>query len=582
MHTRISYPFVSIKKRVNILFLLVFIFSLPFNSMASPVADASVLIPITEEVTFWSDYPADELADTITDRMTNSELLAQILMFGWAGSTPSDLLIKWVSDRGLGSVKVYGWNTEDVSGVALSVNKLQRLAENRRFQIPLYTATDQEGGWIRHIKGSTSDTPGNLAIGASGYPIDAYYSGFYIASELRALGINMNFAPAVDLYTNHESSIIGPRSFGEDARNVGILGAAFCAGTMDAGVIPTAKHFPGHGATDADSHGTLPVINIDYETLENRELIPFKFLIKEQIPAIMSGHLSFPQIDTEGSPSSLSRWFMTSLLREELGFEGLIITDDMMMNGATMYAGGLSHAVRLAIQAGNDIIISSTTPDLNEAIWKSNLDLMETSDEFRSIVKKAARHVVYSKLCYFKNDTHVPIYAELSDIDKKIPNEAGTKFFLEQACRSVTLYKKGQFPYKPDETERILLAGQYQSFLDEGKKCYPQAKFIKFDTSLGPNATEWFKEHLMEMSENFDTIVIGVADNATASIAESLKDLGKRVIIISILAPVKVFNYDWADSILMVYSYSPYSFTAAFAALIGDFDPQGHLPMTVD
>lgn len=170
-------------------------------------------------------------------------------MFGWAGAEPSDLLNSWVIDRGLGSVKVFGWNTDDIRLVAKSVKTLQKEAASRRFRIPLFVATDQEGGWIRHVKGETSDTPGNMAIGASGYAFDAYYSGFYINREIRALGINMNFAPTVDLYTNLDSSVIGPRSFGSDPVTVGILGEAFAAGSMDAGVIPTAKHFPGHGDT---------------------------------------------------------------------------------------------------------------------------------------------------------------------------------------------------------------------------------------------------------------------------------------------------------------------------------------------
>ena len=234
---------------------------------------------LPDDIDFWSDYPHDILAQTIVDRMTDEELLSQILMFGWAGAEPSALLNAWVSDRGLGSVKVFGWNTDDIHQVARSVNSLQQRAAARRFKIPLFVATDQEGGWIRHVKGDTTDTPGNMAIGASGYPIDAYYSGYYINREIKALGINMNFAPTVDIYTNLDSSVIGPRSFGSDPQKVGILGEAFAKGSMDAGVIPTAKHFPGHGDTDVDSHGRLPYIDIDFETLMNRELVPFKYLI---------------------------------------------------------------------------------------------------------------------------------------------------------------------------------------------------------------------------------------------------------------------------------------------------------------
>ena len=168
----------------------------------------------SQNITFWSNLPHEQLCDAIISQMSDEELFAQILMFGWAGAEPSPLLLDWIKLRSLGSVKVYGWNTDNIVSVANAVTQTQKLAQENRFQIPLYVATDQEGGWIRHIKGSTSDTPGNLAIGASGYPIDAYLSGYYIAKELRALGINMNFAPTVDLYTSHESTVIGAL-FGE-------------------------------------------------------------------------------------------------------------------------------------------------------------------------------------------------------------------------------------------------------------------------------------------------------------------------------------------------------------------------------
>ena len=158
------------------------------------------------DINFWSDYPNEELADALVARMSDEELYSQILMFGWAGAEPSELLNEWVLARGLGSVKVFGWNTDNTTLVARSVKALQEKAQRRKLQIPLFVATDQEGGWIRHVKGNTSITPGNLAIGASGYPYDAYYSGYYINREIAALGINMNFAPT--------KQPIGPMSCG--------------------------------------------------------------------------------------------------------------------------------------------------------------------------------------------------------------------------------------------------------------------------------------------------------------------------------------------------------------------------------
>ena len=205
-------------------------------------------------------------------------------MFGWAGLDPSPLVLDWVEERSLGNIKIFGWNTDDTFKVAKAITLLQGKAAKNRFGIPLFVATDQEGGWIRHVKGRTSQTPGNLAIGASGLPSDAWYSGYYISRELAALGINLNFAPTVDLYTDHASTVIGTRSFGEDPEGAGILGASFVAGSTAAGVLTTAKHYPGHGDTGMDSHGHMPVIRIDEKRFSNGNSFPSAAWWKPESP----------------------------------------------------------------------------------------------------------------------------------------------------------------------------------------------------------------------------------------------------------------------------------------------------------
>lgn len=532
---------------------------------------------LPENIDFWSDYPSDVLARAIVERMTDSELYSQILMFGWAGAEPSELLYQWV-DRGLGSVKVFGWNTDDIYLVAKSISSLQKRSSNNRFNIPLFVATDQEGGWVRHVKGDTLITPGNMAIGASGYPYDSWYSAYYISKEIKALGINLNFAPTVDLYTNHDSQIIGSRSFGEDPEKSGILGAAFAAGSIAAGVIPTVKHFPGHGDTSVDSHGKLPVIDIDYETFKNRELIPFLYLIKEDVPAVMSGHLSFPNIDKSGAPASLSRYFLTDILRNQLNYDGLIITDDMMMVGATAYAGSLSNAFKMAIEAGNDIILSSTTARLNESLWYKNLDLMATDSSFKEAIKQSAYRVIKTKLDYFKGGNAAPLYPNPDTIDQFVPDKEGEKFFLEQACRSISVYKGESVPLKLAENERVLFVGSLFSFFGESKKRYPNGGEFRFSHETGPNETQWVIDNLPGVAKNFDTIVICVSSDRHEKIANSLKALNKKVIVLSLVHPSTIKSLSWVDTILMGYSASEYTLKALLGVLSGEFEPIGTVP----
>ncbi len=529
-------------------------------------------------VNFWTRMANDELAAKITDEMTDSELLSQTFMFGWAGAEPPELLYQWV-ERGLGSVKVFGWNTDDIYLVSKSIASLQRESAEGRFQIPLFVATDQEGGWIRHVKGDTSITPGNMAIGAGGYPSDSWYTAYYISREIKTLGINMNFAPTVDLFTDHDSSIIGTRSFGDDPDKTGILGAAFVSGSEAAGVLATAKHFPGHGDTSLDSHGKLPVINIDFDTFKNRELTPYLYLIKENVPAVMSGHLSFPLIETSGAPASLSHYFLTDLLRNQLGYKGLIITDDMMMVGATVYAGTMSNAFKMALEAGNDIILSSTTAKLNEALWLKNLELMTTDSTFRERVKDAARRVIKAKLDYFKSGNAAPLYPDTDAIDSHIPDRDGEKFFLEQACRSVTVEKQGSLPLKADKAGRVLLMGSLTSFFKAGKQRYPDAGEFHYTYETGPNETQWVLDNLPGVADGYDTVIICVSSENHVKIANYFRGSGKRVIVLCNMTPTLTDKLQWADSILLGYSWRcDYSLKAMLAAVNGEFVPQGTKP----
>jgi beta-N-acetylhexosaminidase len=408
--------------------------------------------------------------------------------------------------------------------------------------------------------------------------MDAWKSGYYISRELHALGINMNFAPTVDLYTNNASSVIGPRSFGPDADFCGVLGASFAAGSLAAGVLATAKHFPGHGDTDIDSHGGLPVIDIDEDTLTSRELVPFKYLIAEKIPAIMSGHLSFPRIETGGAPASLSKKILTGILREKLGFQGLIITDDMMMNGATGFAGSLSAAFRLAIEAGNDIVISSTTAQWNEALWRQNLQLMETNPEFRERVVAAAKRVLRTKLAYFKGDNSVPLFPDMARLPELLPDREGQQFFLSQACRSITL-GRGSLPFTLPPDAPILFAGQFPAFFTEGSKRYPQAKYYRFNYAPDDRERAAIASYLERLARDYSAVVICVADEASAYFASRLRGLGVKVVVVSVLSPVPAMSLTWADIVLYAYSYSRYSFNAAFGALAGEFTPRGKLPL---
>jgi beta-N-acetylhexosaminidase len=519
--------------------------------------------------------PAD-MAALLVEQLSDEEALGQTFMLGWVGAEPSPLILNWIRERNLGGVKIFGWNTADTKLLAEAVGKLQTEALGTVLKIPLLVATDQEGGLVRHVKGATSETPGNMAIGASGRPMDAYRAGYYIGKELSLLGINMNFAPAVDLYTNRDSVLIGPRSFGSDPVQAGILGAAFMKGLGAAGIIATAKHYPGHGDTDLDSHGVLPRIDISFETLWERELVPYRLLVKEGLPAVMSGHLAFPETPAGDAPASLSSWFLRYLLREKIGYQGLVITDDLMMNGATTFSGSLSRTARDAILAGNDIIMFSKTPGLYDPVWAFLINEMKNDPAFRECVRDAARRVLEVKFRYFRDEKKVPYIPDLKKIDSGIPDPEGSAFFLDLAVRSVTAIpgtEAGSIPLSPAKAGRVLLAGQYGDFFNAGKKAYPGAVSYWYS----PSSTA----DLLYYAGNSDTVIFCLSDEAGVRVLQSLRNLGKRVIVFSVLSPVYLDKLPWAAGAVAVYSYAPESFTAGFSALLGRIPAEGSLPFSI-
>ncbi|MGP1438571.1 MAG: glycoside hydrolase family 3 protein [Treponema sp.] len=525
-------------------------------------------IPIHALPNFYDNEAPSILAEKITNAMTEEELLSQIFMFGWKGDSPDELLFNWIEKRGLGNIKVFGWNTKDSTKLGNAIASLQRSASKGRFNIPLFIATDQEGGLVRHVKGLAMHTPGNLALGASSIYYDAYMTGYYVSMELRTLGININFAPAVDLYTNYNSSVIGIRSFSESPEVAAKLAVAFMKGAKKAGVISTAKHFPGHGDTQHDSHGRLPKIAATRETLFNRELIPFQALIDAGVPTVMTAHINFSSLAEQGEPATFSKYILNNLLRDELGFKGLIITDDIMMNGATSYVGGLAIAIQKAIEAGNNIVESSRTPFLNEDVWRHNIRLMKENEDFYLCVKDSAKRLLTLKLEYFKSNNHVPILPAVQEINQTLPNSKAEDFFIGMAARSITVVRGMEEPYTEYSKDRLLIVSSTPSFLEAGKQRFPKARISNL-------------QNCFDNAQIADTIIFCLEDTHSLSILQNLISIfpRKNYIVVSAMSPTYIQYIPSVENIIATYSNSPFSFLAVFSAIAGDFIPRGKMPL---
>lgn len=524
-------------------------------------------------------------AGRVVAAMSDEAALSQLLFVGYPGERAPTALVAWIRARGLGGVKIFGWSGRDTARLASSIATLQAAALDSRNALPILVATDQEGGWIRHVKGRSSESPGNMAIGATGLDSDAYRSGRYIGRELRTLGITLNFAPVVDIATRPDSSIIGPRAFSDDPQTVARLGAAWAKGLADAGVMATAKHFPGHGATPFDSHGRLPLIDAPRELLDRRELLPFRRLIDEGVPVVMSGHLAVPALSGGMGAVSASRAVMTDLLRGELRFEGVAVTDDMYMNGLSG-ARDIADACVKAILAGNDMVVLSTAPEEDGMVWKTLRAALDSDAAFARRVRESARRVVALKLDRLSPLGRAVLVPDAGRAEGGLPEPGAAEFFADLARRSATLLRgAGALPFAPDR--KPIVAGPFQSFLDAGKASWPGARSFRtvyLATAEERKASlEAFTRELGEARRAGTTdAVLCVAEAAAMEYARAARDAGMRVALVSALSPVFVRGADWAAAIVAVYSHAAPSLRAGVEALAGRFMPAGRLPLSSD
>jgi len=277
--------------------------------------------------------------------------VGQLFMIGFTGTSVTPDLADFLREYQPGGVILFARNLESPAQIVQLTNDLQNLPP----QHPLFIAIDQEGGRVSRLPAGFTIFPSCATVGRCKTTEVAYQVAAATAAELRAVGINMNMAPVLDVDTNPKNPIIGDRAFGPDPARVCELGQATMAGLQEHRVIACGKHFPGHGDTTADSHVELPVVEATRERLEQIELPPFRHAIKHGLLSIMTAHVLYPALDPS-VPATLSSGILNGLLRERLGFNGMIITDDLEMH-AIIDHYGIEDASTMAFQAGADILL---------------------------------------------------------------------------------------------------------------------------------------------------------------------------------------------------------------------------------
>jgi beta-N-acetylhexosaminidase len=327
------------------------------------------------------------------EQMSLGEAVGQMFIVGLGDTEPDYYIDKMIRERNIGGVILFAHNMDGKQQTQTLVYDLQKLAVKTPPSIPLVVAVDQEGGRVAHAPWVTHYPPAE-AVGRNDDPDQARRIAEDIGQQLRTAGINTDLAPVVD---TGFGVAIGDRSFGRDPQLVSRMGSAAVEGFEAAGVASTAKHFPNQGPADVDSHEGLPVVRHDMKKILSYDLPPFKAAVEAGVPLVMVGHLLYPTIDPE-RPASLSPEAM-KLLREEVGFDGLIVTDDLTMEGAKR-GGTVAQAAVKAISAGADMLIISGPPQEQADAYASVVHAVERGRISRERINSSVERILRLKQQY--------------------------------------------------------------------------------------------------------------------------------------------------------------------------------------
>lgn len=329
----------------------------------------------------------------LSDRSLESKV-RQLFIVGFDGTTPTGAVTELV-ETGVGGVIYFARNIDTPEQVSACSRTLQRAADQNDHS-PLFITVDEEGGLVSRLPW-TGRLPSQMAMGAGEDSGLVRRAAAATARELRSIGINVNFSPVLDVNNNPDNPVIGTRSFGEHPERVSDLGVAVARGYEDEGVVACGKHFPGHGDTATDSHLDLPVVGHDRDRINAVELAPFRAAIDTGIGAIMTTHVSFPAFtDDEERPATLSESVLTGLLREELGYKGLIVSDCLEMNAIADTYGTVEGAVQ-AVAAGCDLVTISHTAETQRAAIDAVVDAVRSGSIPESRVDASVRRIRRTK-----------------------------------------------------------------------------------------------------------------------------------------------------------------------------------------
>lgn len=510
-------------------------------------------------------------------RMTLDEKVGQIMIVGFAGPRLTPELSDLVRELHVGGVIVFliNGNIETPEQVSTLTRDLQDVARDDGAP-GLFMAIDQEGGRVSRLRETTGFTeiPGAMALGASGDPENARRAAQLLAREMLAVGLNVDFAPVLDVNNNPANPVIGSRSFGSDPESVAEFGVSFLEGLQGEGVLAFGKHFPGHGDTDVDSHVALPTVPHDRARLESVEFVPFRAAIAAKVAGIMSAHVTFPAIDPSGMPATLSRPVLTDLLRNDLGFDGLIVTDSLEM-GALKTSLGLSpaEAAAAALAAGADLLLFNQGFADHRAAHALIVQKITAGEIPMSRLDDAVLRVLRAKETFGLLAPQSPDPATAANAVFTADHRALADAL---AAKSITLLRDdaGLVPVRPDAHPFVF---EIPAMAGLG------ALLGETAMSIGEQPTHAEIRLAAGLASQGRPVLVGIADvkrNPTQiDLVNALVQTGAPVIVVALREPYDLLAMPAGPTLLATYGSPPPGLRALKAALHGETPITGRLPV---
>ncbi|MEF2965742.1 glycoside hydrolase family 3 N-terminal domain-containing protein [Paenibacillus sp. M1] len=491
-----------------------------------------------------------------------------------------------------GGLILFDKNITDAKQLITFNHQLQQAAGD----IPLFLGIDQEGGVVNRIPGGTN-LPGNMALGATGQPALSKQAGIVTGTELKALGVNLDFAPVLDVNVNPDNPIIGIRSFGADPDLVADFGVQFMKGLEQSGVISAVKHFPGHGDTTVDSHLGLPVVTHDKQRLEAIELKPFRAAVQNGAGMVMSSHIAFPALDDtkmkskkDGSsvllPATLSSKIMTGLLREELGFDGVIVTDAFTMNGIAEHFGE-EEAVRLAVKAGVDIILMpQDIPGAHQAIVQA----VKNGEIDKARIDASVTRILELKQEYGLFETQEGLQAKLQRADKIIGSKEHREVEQGIAEQAITelVNNRDSLPLRLSDGDTVAVLAPTVELSNSIEDSLSSANFGKrFSVEsliIGDkNASETYAainraDHVILVSYQFRSSISDYDWAAYQDLIDKLNTGNKSYVLLSAGNPYEMMFLQDVKSGIASYGAEAPNLQAAVKVIFGVNKAKGKLP----